>query len=171
MSEHDSSKLHLGDFQPEHAETILGWVDSADDALGWAETPFLRIRPDVLDSWHAQPGIVPCVGWLGDELCAYGHVWEDHTEREAEIGRVIVSPARRRQGVGKAFVALLADEATRRGFRVVLARTVRANRAAFACYRSAGFVRMAREDEVAMNFDQTEDYVWLQYSPARASRA
>jgi hypothetical protein len=30
---------------------------------------------------------------------------------------------------------------------------------------------MDREDEVAMNFDQTEDYVWLQYAPTRASRA
>jgi hypothetical protein len=30
---------------------------------------------------------------------------------------------------------------------------------------------MDREDEVAMNFDQTEDYVWLQYVPTRASKA
>lgn len=167
-----TADLRLGDFQAEQAETILGWVTSAEDALGWAETPFLRIRPELLDEWHAQPGIVPCVGWLGTELCAYGHVWEDHVEREAEIGRVIVAPQRRRQGLGGAFAALLAGEATRRGFPVVLARTIRANRAAFACYRSAGFVRMDREDEVAMNFDQTEDYVWLQYAPKqRASRA
>ena len=167
----ESAELRLGDFQADQAETVLGWVESADDALGWAETPFLRIRPDLLAEWHAQPGIVPCVGWLGDDLCAYGHVWEDHTEREAESGRVIVAPDRRRQGVGRTFVALLAAVATRRGFQTVLARTVRANRAAFACYRAAGFIRMDREDEVAMNFDQTEDYVWLQYSPQRASRA
>jgi ribosomal protein S18 acetylase RimI-like enzyme len=171
VSKGEAVELTLGDFQAEHVDTILGWVESADDALGWAETPFLRIRPDLLEEWHAQPGIVPCVGFLGDELCAYGHVWEDHTEREAEIGRVIVAPERRRQGVGRRFAALLADEATRRGFQVVLARTIRANRAAFSCYRAAGFVRMDREDEVAMNFDQTDDYVWLQYAPTRASRA
>jgi ribosomal protein S18 acetylase RimI-like enzyme len=165
------TELRLGDFQEEHAEAVLGWVVSAEDALGWAEVPFLRIGPDLLASWHAQPGIVPCVGLLGGELCAYGHVWEDHAEREAEVGRVIVAPDRRRQGVGRTFAALLAAEATRRGFQVILARSVRANRAAFACYRSAGFVRMDREDEVAMNFDQTEDYVWLQHAPTRASRA
>lgn len=171
MSDSGQAELRLGDFQEEHAETILSWVSSAEDALGWAETPFLRIGPDLFDSWHAQPGVVPCVGWLGDELCAYGHVWEDHAEREAEIARVIVAPERRRQGIGRTFAALLGAEATRRGFEVVLARTVRANRAAFACYRAAGFVRMEREDEVAMNFDQTEDYVWLRYAPQRASRA
>jgi ribosomal protein S18 acetylase RimI-like enzyme len=138
-------------------------VQSAEDALGWAETPFLRIRPDLLETWHAQPGIVPCVGLLAEELCAYGQILEDHTEREAEIGRVIVAPERRRRGLGREFVSLLAAEVGRRGFELVLARTPRANRAAFACYRSAGFVRMDREDEVAMNFDQSEDYVWLEY--------
>jgi ribosomal protein S18 acetylase RimI-like enzyme len=164
VSESETVELRLGDFREEEAETILGWVQSAEDALGWAETPFLRIRPDLLETWHAQPGIVPCVGFLGDELCAYGHIWEDHVEREAEVGRVIVAPERRRQGIGRSFVSLLTAEATRRGFGVILARTPRMNRAAFACYRSASFVRMDREDEVAMNFDQMEDYVWLQYT-------
>lgn len=171
MSKSGFVELRLGDFQEEHADVVLGWVESAEDALGWAETPFLRVGPDLLATWHRQPGIVPCVGLLGDELCAYGHLWEDHAESEAEIGGVIVAPERRGQGFGKAFAALLAAEASRRGFHPVLARTVRANRAAFACFRSAGFVRMDREDEVALNFDQTEDYVWLQYAPARASRA
>jgi len=162
VSESESVDLRLGDFQEEQAETILGWVQSAEDALGWAETPFLRIRSDLLTTWHAQPGLVPCVGFLGEELCVYGQIWEDPAEREVEIGRVIVAPERRRQGVCRAFVSLLAAEATRRGFSTVLARTIRANRAAFACYRSAGFVRMDREDEVAMNFDQSEDYVLLE---------
>jgi len=171
VTENEAMELRLGDFEPEYAINVLEWVSSAEDALGWAETPYLRVRPDLLETWHSQPGVVPCVGWLGDELCAYGHVWEDQTEREAEISRVIVAPQRRRQGIGKTFVSLLAAEATRRGFGVVLARTIRANRAAFACYRSAGFVRMEREDEVAMNFDQTEDYVWLRYAASRESRA
>lgn len=162
MSARTPAGLRLADFESEHAETIVGWVESAEVALGWAETPFLRVRRELLETWHAQPGIVPCVGWLGDELCAYGHVWEDHAEREAEIGRVIVAPSRRRQGIGRAFVSLLAAEARRRGFETVLARTPRINRAAFACYRSAGFERMRREDEVAMNLDQSEDYVWLE---------
>ena len=165
MGEPAEVELSLGDFRDEHAETILGWVRSAEDALGWAEAPFLRIGPDVLDAWHAERGIVPCVAWLDRELCAYGQVWEDAVEREAEVGRVIVAPELRDRGIGRSFARLLAIEATRRGFGIVLARTTRPNRAAFACFRAAGFVRMDRADEVAMNADQVEDYVWLEFLP------
>jgi ribosomal protein S18 acetylase RimI-like enzyme len=157
--------ITLGDFQEEHAETILDWVQSAEDARGWAEVPFLLVSPDVLETWHAEPGIVPCVAWLDGRLCAYGQVWEDPVEREAEVGRVIVAPDLRSRGVGRSFARLLAIEATRRGFGLVLARTTRPNRAGFACLRAAGFVRMDRADEVAMNADQSEDYVWLQFAP------
>jgi ribosomal protein S18 acetylase RimI-like enzyme len=157
--------LTLGDFRDEHAETILGWVQSAEDALAWAEVPFLRIGPPVLAAWHAERGIVPCVAWLGGELCAYGQVWEDHAEREAEVTRIIVAPELRGRGVGRTFARSLAGEATRRGFGIVLARTTRPNRAAFACFRAAGFARVDRVDEVAMNADQSEDYVWLQFMP------
>ena len=153
----------LGDFRAEHAATVLGWVSSAQDALGWAEVPFLRIGPQLFRDWHGAPGLVPCVGRLGEELCAYGQILEDQAEREAEVARVIVAPGLRRRGIGRAFVSLLAAEARRRGFDAPLARTLRANRAAFACYRSAGFVRLPREDEVALNVDQADDYVWLEF--------
>lgn len=156
--------LTLGDFREEHAATILGWVRSAEDALGWAETPFLRIGPQVLERWHAERGVVPCVAWIDDRLCAYGLVLEDHVEREAEVARVIVAPELRGRGIGRTFARLLGTEAVRRGFGVVLARTVRANRAAFACYRAAGFSRLSPADEVALNFDQTEEYVWLEFA-------
>jgi len=169
LSEHTEPRLTLGDFRNEHGETILGWVQSADDALGWAEIPFLRIGPDVLDVWHAERGIVPCIAWLDDRLCAYGQVWEDQVEREAEVGRVIVAPDLRNLGIGRSFARLLAIEARRRGFGLVLARTTRPNRAAFSCFRAAGFVRMDRMDEVAMNADQAEDYVWLQFEPPEST--
>jgi [ribosomal protein S18]-alanine N-acetyltransferase len=166
VSEASEVDLTLGDFREEHAETILDWVQSAEDALAWAEVPFLRLGTHVLAGWHAEPGVVPCVAWLDGDLCAYGQVWEDHTEREAEVTRVIVAPELRGRGVGRWFARALATEATRRGFEIVLARTTRPNRAAFAAFRAAGFVRMERADEVAMNADQSEDYVWLQFMPA-----
>jgi ribosomal protein S18 acetylase RimI-like enzyme len=162
MSEHQPAKITLGDFREEHGSTVIGWVTSAEDALGWAELPYLRVRPDILAEWHAAPGVVPCVGWIGEDLCAYGQILEDHVQREAEVARIIVAPELRGRGIGPAFVSLLAAEATRRGFDSLYARTVRANRAAFACYRAAGFERVSREDEVALNLDQTDDYVWLE---------
>jgi [ribosomal protein S18]-alanine N-acetyltransferase len=154
--------LTLDDFRDEHAATILGWVRSAEDALCWAEAPFLRVGPELFEEWHAQRGIVPCVGVLGDEVCAYGQVMEDQVEREAEIARVIVRPDLRGQGLGRAFVLLLSAEARRRGFGVVVARIARRNRAGYACFHGAGFIRLSAADEAALNLDEPEEYVWMQ---------
>lgn len=164
-------ELIVSDFRQGHARTVLGWVRSATDALGWADVPFLRVGPQVLEGWHAERGVVPCVAWLEGELCAYGQVWEDHMEREAEVARLIVAPELRGRGVGRTFARLLGTEARRRGFDVVLARTARRNRAAFACFRGAGFERLSTVDEAAMNLDQSEDYVWLQFVPPTTSSA
>jgi ribosomal protein S18 acetylase RimI-like enzyme len=153
--------LALRDFRQDDATAVLGWVQSAGEALAWASVPFLRMSPAVLEEWHALPGVVPCVARLGGELCAYGQVWEDHAEDEAELARVIVAPERRGQGLGREFVALLAVEARRRGFRSIVTRVVRGERAAFAVYRSAGFLRMDREEEASLNLDQDLDYVWM----------
>jgi ribosomal protein S18 acetylase RimI-like enzyme len=154
--------LVLEDFSADHAETVVGWARSADEALRWAEVPFLRLAPDVLELWHAQPSVVPCVGLLGERLCAYGLIVEEPAARAAEVSRVIVAPELRGQGIGPAFASLLAAEARRRGLASVFARTLRANRPAFDCYRDAGFVRVPREDEVALNIGKAEDYVWLE---------
>jgi ribosomal-protein-alanine N-acetyltransferase len=157
--------LALGDFRDEYAATIVGWVCSAGESSAWASVPFLRLTPDLLTGWHAQPGVVPCVGLLDGRVCAYGQIWEDHADDEAEVARVIVAPGERGRGVGRAFVVLLAAEASRRGFRSVVARVVRGERAGFACYRAAGFVRLALAEEASLNLDQDRDYVWLRLGP------
>jgi [ribosomal protein S18]-alanine N-acetyltransferase len=159
--------LALGDFRQEYAATVVGWVQSAGESLAWASVPFLRLGPEILDEWHAQPGVVPCVGLLDGELCAYGQVWEDHAEEEAELARVIVAPEARGRGVGREFVRLLAAEARRRGFRSIVTRVVRGERAAFATYRGAGFVRVASDEEASLNLDQDHDFVWMRLVPSR----
>jgi GNAT superfamily N-acetyltransferase len=158
--------LAIGDFRQEHGETVVGWVLSATESLTWSSVPFLRLDTGVLDEWHAQAGIVPCVGLLGGELCAYGQVLEDHAEDEAEVARVIVAPERRGQGVGQAFVALLAGEARRRGFTSIFARAVRGDRVTFSCYQAGGFVRMTWAEEASLNVDQDQEYVWLRFASA-----
>ena len=161
--------LAIGDFRPEHGEAVIGWVRSATESLTWSSVPFLRLDTGVLDEWHTQPGVVPCVGMLGGELCAYGQVLEDHAEDEAEVTRVIVAPDRRGQGVGQAFAALLASEARRRGFTSIFARAVRGDRGTFACYHAAGFVRVTWAEEASLNLDQDQEYVWLRFASALAS--
>jgi GNAT superfamily N-acetyltransferase len=158
--------LTLDDFREEHAATILGWVRSAEDALTWAETPFLRVGSELFEEWHAERGVVPCVGLLDDELCAYGQIWEDQVEREAEIARVIVRPDVRGLEVGRTFVRLLAAEAGRRGLGVVVVKIARRNRAGYACFHAAGFTRLTPADEASLNLDEPEEYVWMQFGSA-----
>jgi GNAT superfamily N-acetyltransferase len=169
IGEHATVDLAIGDFRPEHGETVVGWVRSATESLTWSSVPFLRLDTGILDGWHAQPGIVPCVGLLDGKLCAYGQVLEDHSEDEAEVARVIVAPERREQGVGQAFVGLLAGEARRRGFTSIYARAVRGDRVTFACYEAAGFVRMTWAEEASLNVDQDQEYVWLRFASVLAS--
>lgn len=158
--------LALGDYRLEHGQTVVGWVRSAEECLIWADVPFLRLSPAVLDDWHAQQGIVPCVGLVDGDLCAYGQVIEDRAEDAAEIARVIVAPERRGQAVGRTFAALLAAEAQRRGFQSIVARAARGDRATFACYRGAGFVRMSLSEEASLNLDEEREYVWLRFGSA-----
>jgi len=168
MSDASRVGLALDDFSEEHSATLLGWVLSADDALDWAEAPFLRVGPELLEEWHAQRGIVPCIARLRGELCAYGQVWEDQVEREAEIARVLVKPELRGQGIGQSFVALLGLEARRRGFGLVVARIARRNRGGYACFRAAGFARLSPEDEAERNLDEAEEHVWMRFDGPRA---
>ena len=164
--------IALGDFRQEHGDDRdrLGAVRA--ESLAWSSVPFLRLTPAVLDEWHAQPGDRPLRRAARTATsCAYGQVLEDHAEDEAEVARVIVAPDRRGQGVGRAFVALLAAEARRRGFRSIVTRVVRGERVAFACYRGAGFVRMDRAEEAPLNLDQDHEYVWLRLASALASSA
>ena len=53
------------------------------------------------------------------------------------------------------------DEARQRGFPEVVLRVQRGNRAAFACYRAAGFVRVSPQEEASFNLDQPDHYVWM----------
>ena len=111
MGEDHPVDLALRDFRQDDAATVLGWVQSAGEALVWASVPFLRLSPAVFEEWHALPGVLPCVAQVAHELCAYGQVVEDRAEDEAELARVIVAPERRGQGLGREFVTLLAIEA------------------------------------------------------------
>jgi ribosomal-protein-alanine N-acetyltransferase len=163
-------KLALADFRDENAAAVLGWVRTVQEAADWASVPFLRLRPAIFEEWHAEHGVVPSVGLLDGEPCAYGEIWEDREQREAELARIIVAPTRRGQGIGRAFVARLAAEARGRGFADVWVRVVPGNEPAIACYRAAGFVRASAEVEHACNLEQERDYVWMQLEPAPGLR-
>ena len=88
-------------------------------------------------------------------------MWEDRDLDEAELARLVVAPASRGRGHGRALTRALADEAWRRGFAEVWLRVVPENAAARRAYLAAGFVRATPEQEAEFNTGQPRRYAWM----------
>jgi ribosomal-protein-alanine N-acetyltransferase len=140
---------------------VVGWIGSADELEAWASRRDFPPLPQLLSEWHRDPDVHPYLLVAAGRLCAYGEVWEDREEEEAELARIVVAPSERGRGLGRALVRLLAAEAAVMGFRDVWVRVVPWNAPALACYRSAGFVRASPEEQERFNQGQPREYVWL----------
>lgn len=92
---------------------------------------------------------------------AYGEVWADADEREVELARILVDPARRRRGLGARVVAALLERAVGFGYPDAFVRVVPDNDAAIRLYERAGFRRLPQRDEERCNRGQPLAYVWL----------
>lgn len=150
----------------------MAWVRSVDESASWAALDRL-VTLDDLARWHAEPDVVPFAFVEPDDagvdrLVAYGELWEDRELDEAELARLVVDPAVRGRGVGRALARALADEARRRGFTQVWLRVVAENAAARRAYEAAGFARATPEEEAAFNTGQPREYVWMRDARPRA---
>lgn len=76
-------------------------------------------------------------------------------EAAAEIKRLYVRPAARRQGVGRALVTALIAEARRIGYARLYLETLEAMHEAHALYRSLGFAEVARPHPTEREDDRT----------------
>ena len=97
----------------------------------------------------------------GAAVVGYGELWEDREEDEAELARLVIEPAHRGRGLGRALTRALADEGRRRGFAEVWLRVVEENLPARRAYEAAGFVRATPEQEAAFNTGQRRAYAWM----------
>jgi len=148
-------------FSPGRAALVAGWAASADEADMWcsrAEHPF---PPDVVAGWAAQPDVTAYLLVAEGEPIAYGEVWSDEEEGEAELARLIVSPSARGRGVGRALTVALVAHA---GYDDIFLRVRPDNVIALATYRSAGFEDVAPELQAEWNAPQPRPYAWLRYA-------
>ena len=93
----------------------------------------------------------------------YGELWLDEEEDEVELARLIVDPARRRSGLGRALVTHLVAAAAATGLSGCLLRVVPDNAPAIALYRAAGFAAVDPERAAEWNQGQPTDYLWFEW--------
>jgi GNAT superfamily N-acetyltransferase len=151
--------MRLTPFTPEHASLVAGWASTREDQDRWASLAEAA-TPATFETWHADTDTHPRL-LIGEAPLAYGELWLSTEEDEVELGRLLVAPDGRGQGVGQALVKLLVAEA--KGFQVSTAwvRFVPENEAAHRCYAAAGFSRASTEVESAFNAIQPRPYCWL----------
>jgi ribosomal protein S18 acetylase RimI-like enzyme len=145
--------------------TVLDWIRTAREADLWAGVAW-PLSPDLLSCWQAEPYVHPFVLLDAALPVAYGEIWEDADENEAELARLVVDPAVRGRGIGRELVGLLVGEARRRGFPDVWLRVVPTNAAAIACYTAAGFERARADAEARFDLGQPRPYLWLRAGPS-----
>jgi ribosomal protein S18 acetylase RimI-like enzyme len=153
-------QLALIPFQPQYAPEIALWVTSATEASQWANTQW-PVDPAVFARWHADPEVQPYVLVDGATLVGYGELWLDATEQEVELARLLITPARRGQGIGQRLVRELLAQAALTGYPTAFIRVVPENIPAIYCYRRSGFVEVTPEEQQRFNQGQPVAYLWL----------
>jgi ribosomal protein S18 acetylase RimI-like enzyme len=151
--------------QDADAGIVAGWSRSAEEARRWcsvAEHPFPAER---VRGWWIDPHVQP---WLlveepDAQPVGYGELWLDPVEDEVELARLIVDPAERRRGLGRALVGHLVAAAQATGLSGCLLRVLPDNDAAIGLYRSAGFVAVDAERTAEWNVGQPAEYRWFEW--------
>jgi ribosomal-protein-alanine N-acetyltransferase len=149
--------------QDEHAAVVAGWSRSTEEARRWcsvAEHPFPAER---VRGWWAGSDVQPWLLVVDGSPVGYGELWLDEEEDEVELARLIVDPAHRRSGQGRALVAGLIKAAKATGLTGCLLRVVPDNAPAIGLYRAAGFAEVNPDRTAEWNQGQPRAYVWFEW--------
>jgi len=144
------------------AANVATWPASAEEARDWAGVSVAwPVTAADIRRWHEDPDVHPFVLHDGADAVAYGELWIDAEEHEAELARIIVRSDRRGRGVGRLLVGLLLEQASAFGSLVAFVRVAPGNAAALASYRRAGFTGVGESERARFNRGQPADYEWL----------
>jgi ribosomal protein S18 acetylase RimI-like enzyme len=153
----------LKPFEYAHAATVLGWVATPEELFHWSARADFPLRDQrVFEQWHGDPDVRAFLDFAGDVLQAYGELWFDEQDGAVELGRLIVAPAVRKQGIGSALVTQLVAVAREADYAEAWVRVFPTNDAALACYASAGFVAAHPARQAELNAAQRFEFVWMQ---------
>ena len=152
--------MDLKSFAPDAAPQISTWAQTADEVLAWCSRFEAPVPADVIAAWSTPDDIEAFLLEENDDVVAYGELWVDDEEEEVELARLIVDPEHRGRGVGRQFVAELAELALQR-YPLAVMRVHPDNAAAQRSYAAAGFERVSDAEEAEWNQGQPLAYVWM----------
>jgi RimJ/RimL family protein N-acetyltransferase len=142
VTESTSAKADLIPFSHSFAQRVASWIDSAETYCNM--TGELTEPPeDVVESWQ-QVDVKAFLLMAHGQPLAYGEIWDRPVELAAEIGHLIVDPARRGRGYGTKMLQLLTQRAAQNArVRRVILNFHGGDETVLGCYLKAGFELVA----------------------------
>src|SRR3954471_16676953 len=95
------------------AAAVVGWCAASPFSSEWVRP---ATEPNVvLAGWHEDPDISGFLLVRSGAPVAYGELWLEPGDAEAELAHLVVDPAQRRQGLGRALAVALVGQARSTG--------------------------------------------------------
>jgi [ribosomal protein S18]-alanine N-acetyltransferase len=156
--------LRLVPFDAADAGIVSSWAASVEEVAAWCSYASAPVPAEVVAGWGREDDVEAFAVRARDgALVAYGELWIDHDEREVELARLIVDPARRNLGVGRFLAASLAELA-RCTYPQVFLRVRPENSGAVRSYTAAGFTSASTTEQDEWNRGQPVTYTWMTYA-------
>ncbi len=153
-------KLSLAEPKASHYEALSSWITDAKSCVHWAGPDFgfpfsAQALPKLLQMSDSESYSLTDAD---EALMGFGQFWPRDADT-VHLGRVIINPLYRGQGLGKALIQLLIIEATERHQPdTITLNVLRDNPRAMYLYQKMGFVPFEEQS--------TEDMVFMTLSKA-----
>lgn len=139
---------------PRHFATLGNWISDAEQCQRWAG-PKLAFPFDgaALQSLlETEPMDSYALLDLHGHLAGFGQIFRREPDT-GHLGRIIIDPQRRKQGIGQILCSeLIRAGVARHGFRAMTLWVYLDNAAAIQLYRALGFVAEPREGAAGCQF-------------------
>jgi [ribosomal protein S18]-alanine N-acetyltransferase len=157
--------MPLDPFDPAQAALVASWAVGDEVVRAWAAVEGDAVPADVVRGW-SEADDVEAYMFSEEEAgtpLAYGELWLDDEEGEVELARLLVSPERRGQGVGRVMVRELVQRArgTHPELPDVILRVRPENAQAIRAYVAGGFVDVPADEQHTWNEGQRFAYHWM----------
>lgn len=150
----ESMKLALAQPKASHYVELSSWISDAEACVHWAgpDMPF-PFSSSALPSLLEMPGSSSfCLVESDDKLMGFAQYWPRDAET-VHLGRIIINPLYRGQGLGKAMLQLLVAEA-KEAYQpeTITLNVLRDNPRAKYLYQKLGFVAEEHQSTADMIF-------------------